>query len=487
MARRDLTWSNAIDRLWGASAEQTHEDRTVLHRIVDWAFQHPAPERMARDTRRLWAVTLTWIFSTSNRLARDWATKALARLLEGSLADAEWLLRHFLTGTGTSRAVKDPYILERLLCGVYGATLRTESTNGLQSMAEAVYDLIFRRRKKYCHVLGRDYARGIIEFALMRGCSFGFDLNRIRPPYNSAIPRPSLPVAELKKRYGLDDEHGSWEDSYRQAWGLIALGRHGSDFAIYQVSPTVSRFENHRAGKVDTLRLYENVPAWMFERMVKLGWHPRFESKEHRVSHQKYFNRHDQAKPETLTKKYAWIALHEAQGMLADCLKVRAGFSHRDRRRYSNGPWEGSHRDIDPTLLLPRELAFREEESRDCWWFPAPKLAPDWRPEVDDETWMRGEVALPDAPAVLEHRLDDGSMWLMLDSFNMLYEPRSPWTPPAVPREMSAYSSAATSFLEGLLKLRIAGCSLRTSSRDGCPNRNRRATCCWVSSPGILR
>ncbi|MCB2156075.1 hypothetical protein KQI84_14450 [bacterium] len=75
MHDRDVAWSNSIDRLWGGLVEVDGYERRAIHRLVDWALQHPDPSRIPDDVRLLWAIALSWMFSTSNRIARDFATK----------------------------------------------------------------------------------------------------------------------------------------------------------------------------------------------------------------------------------------------------------------------------------------------------------------------------------------------------------------------------------------------------------------------------
>ena len=83
--------------------------------------------------------------------------------------------------------VDDPYVLERVFAAAYGATLRTRDPECARNLALKTYEWVFRAGTPPVHILTRDYARGVIEFALYLDNSLAerIDLVKIRPPYIS--------------------------------------------------------------------------------------------------------------------------------------------------------------------------------------------------------------------------------------------------------------------------------------------------------------
>lgn len=242
---------------------------------MEWVFAHPSPTRIEEETRHNWAIILTWYFSTSNRLARDWATKALVSLLTDSLQDAEWLFRHFLLPYGGAKVVDDDYVIERLVCAIYGAAMRSSDLRGLALLAESVSERFFFGESFSDNFLIRDYARGIIELALFRGFAPEAPLKRIRPPYDSEGVQSALSISDLEKKYQLKED--LWDSGYRRAWAMIAPKDRGSDFAIYELRSVIGRYDRSGVGRRDRRNLWDKVPSWMLECMIRMGWTSEFD------------------------------------------------------------------------------------------------------------------------------------------------------------------------------------------------------------------
>jgi len=69
-------------------------------------------------------------------------------------------------------------------------------------VAYAVYSHVFASDGPPAHVLLRDYARGVIEYAVSVGCKLDVEMDLIRPPYKSEPLADSLPSwEELKRTY----------------------------------------------------------------------------------------------------------------------------------------------------------------------------------------------------------------------------------------------------------------------------------------------
>ncbi|MCL4266050.1 MAG: ATP-binding protein [Anaerolineae bacterium] len=170
MAERDAWWSIFLHYQYGA-----HD---AVDRLVDWAWSPENKHHIDDESIRLCGVALTWFLATSNRFLRDRATKALVNLFTSRLHVLSKVLEQF-------RNVNDPYISERLYAVAYGCALRSVNDTQIEGLAQKIYEWIFRDNTPPPHILLRDYARGVIEYALYRGIELEIEVDRIRPPYGS--------------------------------------------------------------------------------------------------------------------------------------------------------------------------------------------------------------------------------------------------------------------------------------------------------------
>ena len=204
MADRDAWWSIHLHNQY-----QTHG---ALDRLLDWAQSEADKTRINDDAIRLCATTLAWCLTTSNRFVRDRATKGMVRLL--------WQRLHLLPSLLTVfENVNDPYVRERILAVCYGCTMRSLDNDGIVVLARQIFDSMFKAPREngsevWPHILGRDYARGVVEFALHRNLILGDDAEEFkrlsRPPYGSAWPSNFLDEVETQ---ALLEKHPSFRFS----------------------------------------------------------------------------------------------------------------------------------------------------------------------------------------------------------------------------------------------------------------------------------
>jgi len=422
MRERDLRWSTSVDRLWGGFASVDSGRRGSIHRIVEWALQHPNPDKIPQEVRLLWAITLTWFFTTSNRIARDHATKGLVRLLENNLTLACELFANFVEHDNDVPAI-DPYITERLLCACYGAALRSKNVDGLEKLASIVYEMFFAPTPQCDHSLIRDYAIGIIELSRCRGFAFRGNLQRLIPPYDTPEFDTSLTLETVIRKHGLTPEEA---ERYKGAWRLIGPENFIlSDFSRYEVASLIRDFEGDEGSGLQGHSLHGLIAPWMLEVILELGWNDAFERQENVVEHDRPFNRHDQEKPESLTKKYAWIALKRAEGRLCDHYKIEDGWGRFAKSRYRRGVWEEYSRDLDPSMLLLYEQTSDKESSGEHGWFARGSVMPDWRLDIVAEEWMLDSGNLPDWQRALHWETHDHSKYLLLQGYSSEEDPSS--------------------------------------------------------------
>ena len=180
MPERDLRWSTFLHRSW---MKRGWSGSSPIARLLEWAWSENAEDvdpwaGLDDDVVRLAGIVLTWCFTSSDRYVRDRATKGFVSIFRTRLPLVARLMDDF-------RDVDDPYVHERLMCAAYGCVMRSDDRLGSFSLARDVYDRVFAGGSPPPHLLARDYARGIVEHALSLGMDAGFDVAKIRPPYQS--------------------------------------------------------------------------------------------------------------------------------------------------------------------------------------------------------------------------------------------------------------------------------------------------------------
>jgi hypothetical protein len=86
-------------------------------------------------------------------------------------------------------SVDDLYVLERLYGAIYGALLTCRDPDAVGKVARRVYSQVFEDGHPPVHLQLRDYASGIVEWALeVCGELGGVNRAMIRPPYKSPWP-----------------------------------------------------------------------------------------------------------------------------------------------------------------------------------------------------------------------------------------------------------------------------------------------------------
>lgn len=255
MADRDAWWSTHLSDAWG--------ERGALDRLVDWAMQVTPDQEVGQETARLAATVLGWTLTTSNRFLRDSSTKALVCLLSGRLPVVRWLLSTFAT-------VDDLYVTERLHAVAYGCAMRSTDTDEVGSLAQSVYDEVFRAGFPPAHILLRDYARGTIERALYLRAELDIAEDLIRPPYGT--PWPPIPSEEQVKAI---EGHGAGKTDLTdedRARNTISSSVLHDDFARYVIGTN--------SGANDWLSLRIDEPQWQSREERLSAWTEELSAEE---------------------------------------------------------------------------------------------------------------------------------------------------------------------------------------------------------------
>jgi hypothetical protein len=225
-----------------------------IRRLIDWAWQKNISEKVDVETARLAAQTLTWILSTTDRSLRDQTTKALVNLLEECPDALLNILVKF-------EQIDDFYISERLYAVAYGCALRTSSKETLYKIAQYVFNSFYTNRNPPTHILLRDYAKNIVEFAIYNGMILLGDQKLIKPPYKSKMPS-EIPREEEMEIFELNREDQNFEKDYSHYHNQIKHSVMSWDFGRYTISSALSDFSNlcftHDAAYIGFLKKLNN-------------------------------------------------------------------------------------------------------------------------------------------------------------------------------------------------------------------------------------
>jgi len=222
------------DRSWSIYLYENYDHESPVDSILKWAWARSTAEHIDDDSARLAALVLSWFFTTSHRFLRDRASKAMVNLL----STRSGILEKVIT---TFKDVDDPYVSERLFAAAYGCAIRGIDRAKLESLAHLTYDLVFRHNRPPAHILLRDYARGVIETALIRGIQFRGDEKKIRPPYSSPWLKSFPSDDDLKKLSEAARKPGSDGRSVGHLRHSI-MSSLIADFAIYVITPSVEKW-----------------------------------------------------------------------------------------------------------------------------------------------------------------------------------------------------------------------------------------------------
>jgi hypothetical protein len=223
MPKRDQIWSTYL-------ARHGDSDGSPIQTLITW-IAHNGLLPMEETRAELAAITLSWFFTTSHRAIRDQATKALSTLLAVRLPLATKLIQRFAK-------VDDPYVLERVFAACYGAAMQGLRPDDLGELAETAFENIFAVAEPIAHVLIRDYARGLVELALVRGVlPDSVDITRARPPYRSSWPLRDV-SAKIIDKYKDNYDSGQSRDA------IVGSCVNDGDFARYEIDPAVGHWSS---------------------------------------------------------------------------------------------------------------------------------------------------------------------------------------------------------------------------------------------------
>lgn len=320
---RDAMWIPILYRIYNSQDN-------IIEETINWVWDESNEVNIDEKSVELGATLLSWFLASTNRQLRDTATKSLVQLLHNRMQVLIPLLEKF-------SKVDDPYIHERLYGVALGCALRSKSKEHLTSLCQYIYLSIFNvKGEVYPHILLRDYAREIIEYAVSIGEKLSLNVNKIRPPYNSSFDYKPVSDEEIKL---ILDKCGGYKNSPGMCNMLTSMftehstiGSYG-DFGRYTFQRALSNW------KIDAEHL-SNIAIKLI--IDKYG----YREDKHGTFDQKIGSGRGRSTVpnERIGKKYQWLALHELLARVADNFK-KLEHSWSDNVVDYEGTWEPFYRE----------------------------------------------------------------------------------------------------------------------------------------------
>jgi len=402
MAERDAWWTQFIHRMYPGNPNEI----SVVRRMIDWAWTDDKRESVSDESIRLMCQTMIWFLTSCNRTLRDCATKAIICLLQERLNVLMQLIKSF-------EKVNDPYVSQRIYAIAYGCAVRTSKTELLKPLGKLIYQLVFNTENVVPDILLRDYAKGVIEFAVFKGHTFDFDLTKIQPPYKSYLPT-TFPTNEETDKYKFnyevnDFKKHQWSQNTILSSMVTEYGRGTSgygDFGRYTFQSALSDW------RVDVNGLSNLAVKWIIEEYgYDIEKHGEFDRTI--VRGRSYNN----GREERIGKKYQWIAFYEVLAKVSDNFPLYENSYSRYAREITYlGPWNPFVRDIDPTTTFRSNP---KNKLKKHWWNPFSYSY--WN--LPNKDWVRKTDDLPNPQSLVCVTDERGVEWLVLEMYPDWNEP----------------------------------------------------------------
>lgn len=324
---------NIRDSSWTIFINQYYNEESQLFHIINY-FEN---KLFVGDyiTKKLYAVLLTWVLTSTNRKLRDKVSRCLVNLFKEDYSLMIDILDMFYN-------VNDAYIIQRLYGIIYGAVLKSQQkSEKLTVLCNKIFSYVFDTNYVYPDILLRDYALNTIEYGLYLNCPLSFDISKCRPPYNSQ----QIPIIDssIEEYFAYNGKDFTGANSIKSSLTPNINGGYG-DFGRYVFESALTSFD-----KIDIKNLYLYALYYIKN---TLGYKNELFSEYDRSSYMMAgFDRHNTTKIERIGKKYQWIAFYHILALVTDNHKLSQEYSDNISTEYI-GSWNPYVRDFDPTLDL---------------------------------------------------------------------------------------------------------------------------------------
>ena len=193
MGKRDAFWS--IHVAISYFEENRDQPESTISTLLKWALYgnliHVENKRI-----RLCAIVFIWFLTAPNQKIRDMATKATTKILALYPDCLPELIVKF-------HSIDDLYLKDRFYAIIFGVISNIQDDELVKKIALLVYEQVFENGHPIPHLLLRDYACSVMEYAFIKNLlPENIIPNSFRPPYQSHwIPLSELPGKESGHQY----------------------------------------------------------------------------------------------------------------------------------------------------------------------------------------------------------------------------------------------------------------------------------------------
>ena len=368
LARRDAFWCGYLHQAYEATGPPS--------RLIHAAFDLPIKE-LELPVAEQWATILTWFTAAADRRVKDWATRALTRVLTEHPILVPQLSRLFLV-------LDDDTVRQRFLLASYGALLVSKDRNAIAEMTEAAHQAFATDPESFDNALIRDHIRLLAELARQVNV-----LPKNRDPEFTMRPTNS----EWPLDIPTEDQVEAWSNVIR-----FTPNEFISDFFKYSMNclrPWQGSFSKDDMGK------------WIVQRVARDFGYEDSRCGDYDAHMLGKFGG-GRGKPEwaeRIGKKYQWMAMYQLASRLND---------HGQRRK---NRWEPSpvrtplilleERKLDPTL--PHKV-FEGERGTTPWWIGG-SVEFGSSGSQSHEHWIAEEEDLPSVENMVALARDGRQTW----------------------------------------------------------------------------
>lgn len=330
-------WTHTINVLY-------KEGKLELYYSIDKVLNI---KKSLKKERYNYLVFLCWLLSSSYPVVRDRVTRVITHILNANTSLTIKLIEQF-------KDVQDLYVLERLMCAVYGTILLSEDKDYIKDIANAIISYIFKATIVPPHIHLRHYARLIVERAYYLKLIDEADYKLSNPPYGSDISEIAPLDDESIKQLG----NSNGTELMLYSIGLMGDGTHvSSDFyrytlggnsRIHSVFSKINKSVATKLVKEESFYTVDEFARIICNEVRLMGWNDEIGKLDNgEYSH----NRHENKK-ERIGKKFQWLGLYSAIAKLIDNNYVNS-YWNKDVVEYNN-PFDIGYGDyFDPTLEIP--------------------------------------------------------------------------------------------------------------------------------------
>lgn len=299
MAKRDAIWTQVI-----SDFSDFYEPLLLLSQWC-WSASPSMLSNISQDSKKNVAHLLAWTLSSTYNELRDKASRALINILRND----QCLLLDLLERFGR---VNDPYISERIYAVAFGCCTGNARVDYVTLVAQSVYDMVFAAGTPPEHILIRDYAKCIVDYAIYLGCNLNYSPDLVAPPFCNEKKNVYVATNEIQKyrieyREGVDKKLMIAQNNILDSMctEYSSRGMYG-DFGRYVFQSTLDNWE-------DDIELISNYGIQMI--FEEFGYDANA-FKDFDGRHSSWERRSN--KIERIGKKYEWLALYRIAAILDD-------------------------------------------------------------------------------------------------------------------------------------------------------------------------